>query len=232
MRSSITRAALAAFGLASVLGAVVLAGPSVASAQEAVVGNLRLAADESGTPLEAEPAGPGEKVYRVDTGTETMLVAFDYTGSGTTPVQIRVMAPQGVVVFQDDSEYDAPGTYVIEVDNGGLPFGEQEYVINTYVEEARYLADSMQILVGDEAQLIPADNEQVAEPGATTIVVDGPDDVAGAMATMQAGGTVTSAEVPDTNAGPSTMLLVLAILGVVGLLGVVAWAGVSAMRQS
>lgn len=222
--------AFAALALAAV--ALPLAAPA-ARAQEAVVGNLRLAADESGAPLEAEPAGPGEKVYRVESGTETLLVAFDYDGEGAMPVQIRVMAPQGVVIYQSSEVYDSPGTYVIEVDNGGLPFEDTEYVINSYVDEARYLADSMQVLIG-AAEIIPPDIESNPPAVSTVEVVVGDQGALdGQVAPPEGAGTSpTTVDTAGDVPGPSPMLLVLAILGVIGLLGVVVWAGMSALRQS
>jgi hypothetical protein len=51
------------------------------NAQSAVVGNLRLASDTTGTPMETVPAGPGEKVYALETGDNVVYMALDFSGS-------------------------------------------------------------------------------------------------------------------------------------------------------
>lgn len=201
------------------LGAAGIAGP--ARAQQAVVGELRLAADADGTPLDTVPAGPGEKVYALAKDAERLYIAFDYKASSPERVQIRVMGPMGAVMFQSDETYEAPGTHVIEFDNGGVPLEETEYVVNAYVSDSLYLADSLQATVG-EAQLSPASNEQsvtAPEPQVIEVPIEGPVDAAAGDAPA------------GPAAGPSSMLLVIAGIGVLALLGVVAWAGMSALGR-
>ncbi len=195
-----------------------------ANAQGAVVGNLRLASDAAGTPMETVPAGPGEKVYALETGDEVVYMAFDFSGSTPMTAQLRLMGPMGVAVHQEDVELVQPGPYVVEYDPGDNPLAETEFVVNVYVqaEGSFYLADSLQMTVG-EAELSPAVNEV---PPATQLSTDS--NPAPAVAEVSAPSNVPPAVVP----GPSTMLLMLAGVGVIGLLAVVAWAGMSAMKSS
>lgn len=198
--------------------AAALGGVRPASAQQAVVGNLRLATDAQGAPLDPVPAGPGEKVYALPADVQRLYIAFDYQSSTPERVQIRVMGPMGAVMFQSDETYDAPGTHVIEFDNGGAALEETEYVVNAYVTDSLYLADSLQATVG-EAQLSPAANEQsvtAAEPQVVEVPIDAP-----------AGDLAPAGPAP----GPSSMLLVVAGVGVLALLGIVAWAGMSALGR-
>jgi len=196
-------------------------GAHTAHAQQAVVGNLRLAADAEGAPLDAVPAGPGEKVYALAKDAERLFIAFDYKASSPERVQVRVMGPMGAVMFQSDETYEAPGTHVIEFDNGGLPLEETEYVVNAYVSDSLYLADSLQATVG-EARLSPASNEQsitAPEPQTIEMPIDRP------------GADLAAAAPAGPTPGPSAMLLVVAGIGVLALLGVVAWAGMSALGR-
>lgn len=195
-------------------------------AQDAVVGNLRLASDASGTPMETVPAGPGEKVYALETGDEAVYMAFDFSGTTPMTAQLRLMGPMGVAVHLEDVELVQPGPYVVTYDPGDRPLAETEYVVNIYIqaEGSYYLADSLQMTVGD-AEISPAVNENpgesVQQPADFTAPELAP--VGSSIPT-----TESTAEVP----GPSTMLLMLAGVGVLGLLAVVAWAGMSAIKSS
>lgn len=204
--------------LAAAAVATTLCGARPALAQQAVVGNLRLATDAEGTPLDAVPAGPGEKVYALPKDAQRLFIAFDYQSSTPERVQIRVMGPMGAVMFQSDETYDAPGTHVIEFENGGIPLEETEYVVNAYVTDSLYLADSLQATVG-EAQLSPASNEQSVAPSEPQVVE------------VPIGEPVGATGTAGSPPGPSSMLLVVAGVGVLALLGVVAWAGMSALGR-
>ena len=64
-----------------------------------LVGNLRIG-DDAGTPIGVVPdAGPGEKVFRLESELATFSAWLDYDGGAITPVSVRVMAPQGVIEF-------------------------------------------------------------------------------------------------------------------------------------
>ena len=132
----------------------------VADAQDAVVGNLRLSSDDTGTPMETVPAGPGEKVYALENGADVVNMAFDFSGTAPTTAQIRLMGPMGVSIHQEDVELVQAGPYVVTYEPGDLPLAETEYVVNVYVEAegSYYLADSLQMTVGN-ATLSPAVNE-------------------------------------------------------------------------
>lgn len=193
-------------------------------AQSAVVGGLRLATDATGTPMENVPAGPGEKLYALETGDNVVYMAFDFSGTAPMTAQLRMMGPMGAMIHQTDVELIEPKTYVVEYDPGDNPLAVTEYVVNIYVEAegSYYLADSLQMTVGD-AEISPSVNElpvptevsPVSNPVSSVQGVPNPDSGA-------------PAQVP----GPSTMLLMLAGVGVIGLLAVVAWAGMSAMKRS
>ena len=201
-------------------------GPSasIAGAQDAVVGNLRLASDDTGTPMETVPAGPGEKVYALETGDNAVNMAFDFSGTAPTTAQIRLMGPMGVSVHQEDVELVQPGPYVVTYEPGDLPLAETEYVVNVYVEAegSYYLADSLQMTVGN-ATLSPAVNEA---PAVGEVPVEAP----AVPELINEVGSPQGADTPADVPGPSTMLLMLAGVGVLGLLAVVAWAGMSAMK--
>jgi len=213
-----------AFAVMSIVPGALVHGQS-----GAVIGNLRVASDETGTPMETIPAGPGEKVYALEAGTSRVLLAFDFNGTSPTTVQLRLMAPQGTILLQEEREISEVGTHVIEYDGEDLPLQETEYVANVYVQtdgNAFYLADSLQMTVGN-ASISPAVNELGGQAQVEGVQ---PSIGAGGQPEISAGGGA-AAEAPVVP-GPSPMLLVLAGLGVVSLLGVVAWAGVSAMRQT
>lgn len=195
--------------------------PRTALGQQAVVGNLRLASDDAGAPLDTVAAGPGDKVYALEKGVEGLFIAFDYKANTPERVQVRVMGPMGAVMFQSDETYETEGTHVIAFENGGIPLEETEYVVNAYVSDSLYLADSLQATVGN-ATLSPASNEQTVVqpvPQVIEMPIDGAN-VPGAASTPAGPAT-----------GPSSMLLVIAGIGVLALLGIVAWAGMSALGR-
>jgi hypothetical protein len=196
--------------------------PSVVQGQ-GTVGALRIS-DETGTEIERIDAPAGEKRYHVPSGTDAFHIAFDFSGNTPTDVQIRVMGPMGTILQQETDTYSAPGTHVIEFDNGGIPLEDNEYVVNAYVGDEFYLADSLQLAVG-EAQ-IPESRE-----------VDSPPDSEGPLpqepvSAMPGPGAPDLGAEGATPGGPPARLLVLAGLAVVVLLAVVAWAGWSFARHS
>ncbi len=209
------------------LAAIVCFDAVSVSAQPAkVVGGLRIG-DDAGTPIGVVPdAGPGEKVFRLESGLTEFSAWLDYEGTSLTPVSVRLMAPQGVILDQQQRDLEVKGAerFDFEFDP---PLNDDEYVVNVYVGDQSYLADSLQLLVG-EAQLIPADNERIAEvqidPDAAPGSVE-----AGNTGSLEAGVPPSASVGADSPLGPSPLLLVLAGLGVLGLLGVVVWAGMSAM---
>ncbi len=190
--------------------------PRPGAAQD-TVGDLRLVKDDSGVELDAAQSPPGEKTYHLEQGVDKLYIGFDFTGSAPTDVEIRVMGPLGAILYQETAQYDAPGPQVVTFDNGGVPLADNEYVVNAYVGEDHYLADSLQLTVG--AAVLPTSGaeskSQFAETPQPTLV--------GALA--GAGGA--QAGLP----GSSRSTLALALAGMVVLFGVVVWAGWSAMRR-
>jgi hypothetical protein len=208
------RGRLAGLLLCVAVGLVCLA-PRQGSAQD-TVGDLRLAQDESGLPLETAASPPGEKIYHLDQGVDRLYIGFDFTGSTPTDVEIRVMGPLGTIVFQETAQYDAPGPKLITFDNGGMPLADNEYVVNAYVGENHDLADSLQLTVGEA--VIPTSGAQSA----------------GAALTPQPtliGAITGGGEAQTALPGTSRSTLILALFGMVALFGVVVWAGWSAMRR-
>jgi hypothetical protein len=200
-------------------------GPAQGWAQEKSISGLRIAQDASGVAVGEIPSPQGEKYFRLAEGTDSFLVAFDYDGGAPTEVQVRVMGAMGTVLQQKDATYDAPGTYVVEIDNNGRPFEVNEYVVNLYVGKDRYLADSLQLAIG-EASIAPSVADRTAQAA-----------VAGAgeptVAAVDAGAVVNAAApVADVPGGPSPTVLALVGLGALALLAVVLWAGWSAMGRS
>lgn len=219
-----TRKALVAVSL--LLGALLFGAavsPRLVRAQEHPVGGLRIS-DEAGAPFGEVQAPPGEKHFRLDSGVQRLFIAFEYSGTQPTDVQLRVMGPMGAILFQEARTYDAPGTHVVEFDNG-LPLEDNEYVINAYVGAEGYLADSLQLAVG-EAQ-IPGPVVD-SDFGAPTPEV--------AQATMlanlpaQPGGSAAAGAPAEVPGGPPRGMLVLAGFGALLLVAVVVWAGRSALR--
>jgi hypothetical protein len=215
MRRSITAAVL-------VSGAFFLTG--LVLAQEETVGGLRIS-DEAGTSLSEVASPPGEKHFHLDAGVQSFYIAFDFSGTQPTEVEVRLLGPMGTILYGDVQTYDTPGTHVIQFDNGA-PLDDNEYVVNAYVGSEHYLADSLQLAVG-AAEIAPSMAEDTG---------DGPPSAAQAtvvpiMAEEPAGSAPadTAAGVPG---GPSRWMLLTAGVGVLLLLAVVVWAARSALRGS
>jgi hypothetical protein len=222
------------------VAAVALAGVPVsqvaaqADQPAKLVGNLRIG-DEAGEPVGVVPdAGPGEKVFRLTSGLDGFTAWLDYDGGAVTPVSVRVMAPQGVILDQQmrDLQQAGPERFDFGFDP---PLNDDEYVVNVYVGEQGYLADSLQLLVGD-AEIIPPDIESAPEVRIDPNAAGAPGSESAAPVAPPPAGMEASPVQPvaadgtaATPLGPSPLLLVLAALGVLGLLGVVVWAGVSAL---
>lgn len=207
-----------------VLAVASLLQPMPSRAQEKSVNRLRIAGDASGAPLGEMPSPQGEKYFRLAKGTGKFLVAFDFTGNAATEVQVRVMGAMGTVLQQKDGTYAAPGTYVIEIDNKGSPFQDNEYVINLYLGKERYLADSLQLVIGD-ASIAPSVADRTAESPLTAAAEP---TLAAITDPGAAGSTGLPTNVPG---GPSQAVLILAGVGALALLAIVLWAGWSAMGR-
>jgi hypothetical protein len=199
-----------------------------------LVGNLRIG-DEAGEPVGVVPdAGPGEKVFRLASGLDGFTAWLDYDGGAVTPVSVRVMAPQGVILDQQMRDLQQAGAERFDF-GFDPPLNDDEYVVNVYVGEQSYLADSLQLLVGD-AELIPPDIESAPEVRIDPIEAGAPGSESSAPVAPAPAGNGASPVQPaaaggtaEPDLGPSSLLLVFAALGVLGLLGVVVWAGVSAL---
>ncbi len=213
------------------VGAVLLLGMSVFSqvslAQEQAVSGLRIA-DEAGNSVGEVPAPPGEKHFHLDSGVQKIYIAFDFSGTQATDVQVKFLGVMGTILFLDTQTYDTPGTKVVGFDSS-LPLEDMEYVVNAYIGPELYLADSLQLAVG-EAQIPPAREEEVDAQGApvpeayqATVVPVRPADVEGPR------DMDSPADVPG---GPPQWMLLLAGLGVLVLFAVVVWAARSALRSS
>lgn len=215
-----TQAMMTMRGLWAAVAIGVMAGlclaPRPGAAQDTVA-DLRLVQDASGTPLEPAASPPGEKIYHLEKGVDSLFIGFDFTGSTPTDVEIRVMGPLGVMLYQETVQYDAPGPKVVQFENGGVPLEENEYVVNAYVGTDHYLADSLQLTVGQAeipTSVAGSDGNSVAPTPQPTLT-----------------GNLSSGEAAATLPGPSRSTLLLAVVGMVALFGVVVWAGWSAMRR-
>lgn len=201
-----------------------------AEAQQHPVGGLRIS-DETGEAMGQLPAPPGEKHFHLDSGVESFHIAFDFQATEPTQVQLRVLGAQGAILFQDVQTYESPGTQVVEFDNGA-PLADNEYVVNTYIGPESYLADSLQLAVGEAR--IPESNVDDAAP-----VIGYEDPTAAPMIPQEPGAEQASfpeqVQEPQTNVevpgGPSQWTLYLAIIGVLILAAVVLWAARSAMQS-
>jgi hypothetical protein len=185
---------------------------------EAIVRNLRLAADASGASLPQVEAGPGEKRYHLDAGISELHIAYDCTGV-PGQVQLRLIQPPGTPLHLEDAACEGATTQVVTYSHSG-PLPDNEYVVNLYVGDTEpFLADSLQFTVG--AAVIPEgpDPAQATVPPAATVM----------PVPTSASGDDSGATGPD---GPSWLLLVLAGAGILGLLAVVLWAAWSAMGKS
>ena len=58
----------------------------------------------------------------------------------------------GTYIFQEDNAFDAPGSHTVVFDNRS-PLAVGEYVVNIYVGTEAYLADSFQLVIGDEVTI-------------------------------------------------------------------------------
>ena len=99
------------------------------------------------------------------------------------------------------------------------PLAVGEYVVNIYVSDQAYLADSFQLVIGDEVT-IPTPQEGMPEAQGTESAPEG-------APTLQIPSEGVD-EAPEANSG----LLLLAGVGIFALLGIVLWAAWSAMRRS
>jgi hypothetical protein len=203
-----------------------IAGVAPVCAQDGGVGELRMV-DDTGQTAGQEPAPPGEKLFRLEAGVDRFIVAFDFDGASANDVQLRVMGPSGAVLFQETETYSEPGTYTMEFDNDGVPFPEQDYVVNSYIGPDFYLADSLQLVVGD-AQLPDSGSEAVVEIDAG----DAGQPDAHALVAEPFPTQPTQAESAEIPGGPSWQVLALAGLGVLVLLAIVVWAGWSALHRA
>jgi hypothetical protein len=196
------------------MGGVRLVG---AQSADKPVANLRIAADAAGKGIAMDAAaGPGDKIYRLPTGIDQFYVAFDFQGAAPTDVAIRVVGPMGAIVFEEKQTFEKPGTHVIIFKQGTGPLADNEYVVNAYVGKDQYLADSLQLAVG-QAQ-IPG--PVATEAGAALTPVTGVIPTVGA----DEGGA------SDAPPNPFTPMLILALVGFVVLVSVVLWAVRSAMK--
>lgn len=189
-------------------------------AQSSPVADLRLV-DEAGVEITQAQAGEGDQIYALPEGESKIHVAFDFSGSAATDVQVRILGTMGNIIFQQAEVYDAPGSHTIDYDHES-PLEMGEYVVNVYVGEDAYLADSFQLAVGPEvlASLIATPDDGAPQVAIATPEVPAP---APTLGTPIDNGIVTP--------GPSPMLLALAGLGMVLLFGIVLWAIWSAMRR-
>jgi hypothetical protein len=210
------------FVTAAALGLVAWLAAGAAHAQESGVGNLRLV-DQAGAEVGREEAPAGEKHFRLPSGSTGIRVAFDYEGTTATPVQVRIMGPSGTVLLQQQEEYAAPGTYYADYKSDG-PMPDQEYVVNVYIGTDPYLADSLQLIVGEGEIPGPVD---AAAPTAASATESTGGQLA--VTTGEAAAGTTSQDIPG---GPSPVVLALAGLGIVALALVVAWAAWSATRRA
>jgi hypothetical protein len=216
-----TQAMVTMRGLWAPVAIGMLAGLCLApypGAAQDTVADLRLVQDESGTPIEPAASPPGEKIYHLEKGVDSLLIGFDFTGSTPTDVEIRVMGPLGAMFYQETAQYDSPGPKVVRFDNDGAALEENEYVVNAYVGTDHYLADSLQLTVGQAviATSVAGSSNSAIAPTPQQALIGGIPGAGDAAATLP---------------GPSRSALLLAVVGMVALFGVVVWAGWSAMRR-
>ncbi|HQZ71243.1 MAG: hypothetical protein ACH37Z_16585 [Anaerolineae bacterium] len=203
--------------LIALLGAAL--APYGAGAQGSPVKDLRLL-DAGGQPMALIPIEAGDDYYRVPEGTPSITAAFEFAGTQATDVKIKVLGTEGVGLFEESKSVDAPGTYEFVYDAKDRPLEKGEYVVNLYLGKESYLADSVQLFVGDaepqqsvasQQETAPANPAESPEPSA-------PIDAA-------------PSEDPAGGATGNSSLLILAGAGILALLGIVLWAGRSAMRR-
>jgi len=192
--------------------------PLGAGAQGSPVKDLRLV-DASGQPLEQSQIEINDNYYRVPVGTAALKAAFEFVGTQATEVKLKVLGVEGAALFEESKSLEAPGTYDFTYDAKDQPMAEGEYVINLYLGKESYLADSVQVYVGNAQPPVSVATQQALTPQAETSD--------GASATPSAS-PVTGG---DTSPAGNSSLLILAGVGIVALLGIVLWAGRSAMRR-
>ncbi len=205
-----------------------LLGTRDASAQGgSPIKDLRLL-DAQGQPLERVEIEPGDYYFPLPEGATKLTAAFDFSGTQVTEVKLRVMGNEGVSLFEESRQVDAPGTVTFTYDAKDQPLETGEYYINLYVGKESYLSDSVQVYVGDAKPAV----SQATQIAAQTQAVPG---ASGATTGDSAPADSASSPAPaDTTGGSipgNRNLLVLAGAGLLALLGIVLWAGRSAMRR-
>lgn len=192
--------------------------PLGAGAQGSPVKDLRLV-DASGQPMEQTQIEINDNYYRVPVGTTSLKTAFEFVGTQATEVKLKVLGVEGAALYEESKSLDAPGTYDFAYDAKDQPMAEGEYVINLYLGKESYLADSVQVYVGNAQPPVSVATQQAQTPSTETVV----------------GTPVTPSDSPvtggDTGGSGNSSLLVLAGVGILALLGIVLWAGRSAMRR-
>ena len=193
--------------------------PAGAGAQGSPIKNLRLL-DAAGQPMAVDQIEAGDPYYRIPEGVPSLKAAFEFAGTQATDVKLKVLGNEGAALFEDTKSLDAPGTYEFLYDAKDQPLEKGEYVVNLYLGKEFYLADSVQLFVGD-VQPQQSEASLTEAPAATA--------TGGASA-----GDTGKPPIGDSQPGggsSNTSLLILAGAGIVVLLGIVLWAGRSAMRR-
>ena len=209
---------------AAALGVLIGLGWVALGLAQETIGGLRIV-DDTGAITGQEEAPAGEKLYRLPAGVIAFNVAMDYDGSSPTDVQVRVMGPSGTVLFQKAETLTQPGPVTVVVTNGGQPFADQEYVVNAYVGADQYLADSLQLVVG-EAQLPTPEEAQATSESSMLNPVSA---MSGTLAETPSSSATAPTSVPG---GPSNAVLGLAVAGILALTGIVVWAAWSATHRT
>lgn len=218
-------------GLTLAALALALFGIRLADAQGgSPVKELRLL-DVQGQPLEREELEPGDYIFRLPEATTGVTAAFDFSGTQATDVKLRILGTEGVPIFEESRQVDAPGTVSFTYDAKDQPLEVGEYVVNLYVGKESYLSDSVQLYVGAANPPV----SQATKQAETALAAATADPAAGAAAEAGAGDAAASpvdAEAPSgSSLTGSRSLLILAGVGLLALLGIVLWAGRSAMRR-
>lgn len=193
--------------------------PMGAGAQGSPVKDLRLV-DASGQPMELTQIENNDGYYRVPVGTTSLKTAFEFVGTQATELKLKVLGVEGAALYEESKSLDAPGTYDFTYDAKDQPMVDGEYVINLYLGKESYLADSVQVYVGNAQPPVSVATQQAQQTAPAETVVGTP---------------VTPSDSPvtggDTGGSGNSSLLVLAGVGILALLGIVLWAGRSAMRR-
>lgn len=214
-------------GLALAALTLALFGNRPAAAQGgSPVKDLRLL-DSQGQPLERQELEPGDYWFQLAENATGVTAAFDFSGTQATDVKLRILGVEGVPIFEESRQVDAPGTITFTYDAKDQPLQVGEYVVNLYMGKESYLSDSVQLYVGDAQPSVSQATKQALTPQAETTADP-------AATAVESGGSPesSSAEAP-TGGSPAgnRSLLVLAGVGLLALLGIVLWAGRSAMRR-